>query len=168
MNMTNIKLNTRFGELSIDSTRIITFPKGIPGFEKNTQWTLFHEVDDKGARVSGVVVHLQSIDDETLSLSLTEPSLFGFNYELVLTDSEVFELKMDDPSEILVLVTLSKNFAAPQSEDTSPLANMYANISAPILINTKSRIGMQKILAGSGSEVGFRMDFGTASIVNPI
>lgn len=154
--MANIKLNTRFGELTIDSSKIITFPKGIPGFENYTQWTLFHEVDEQGKRVSGVVIHLQSVDDENVSLPLTEPNLFGFNYELVLTDSEVAELKLEDPNDILVLTTLSARNDAPQSGAAMSAENMYANISAPILINTKSRIGMQKVLAGKESKVDFR------------
>lgn len=154
--MANIKLNTRFGELSIDSSQIITFPRGIPGFETCTQWTLFHELNETGGPVSGVVIHLQSIDDEAVSLPLTEPNLFGFNYELVLTDSEVAELKLEDPNDILVLTTLSSKNVVPQSGETMPAANMFANISAPILINTKSRIGVQKILVGRESKVDFR------------
>lgn len=155
MKMENIKLNTRFGELSIDSSKIITFPRGIPGFEDCTRWTLFHELDDQGEPVSGMVVHLQSLDDENVSLPLTEPNLFGFNYELVLTDSEVAELKLKDPADILVLTTLSVKNVASQGTDVTPAANMFANISAPILINTQSRIGMQKILVGRESKVDF-------------
>lgn len=154
--MANIKLNTRFGELSIDSSQIITFPRGIPGFENSKQWTLFHELNEQGGPVSGVVIHLQSVDDEEVSLPLTEPNLFGFNYELVLTDSEVAELKLEDPNDILVLTTLSAKNVVPQSDGAMPAANMYANISAPILINTKSRIGVQKILVGRESKVDFR------------
>lgn len=144
--MQNISLNTRFGELSIDPSKVITFPDGIPGFEKCTRWTLLHELNDQGTPVSGTVLHLQSIDDASVSLPLTEPNLFGFNYELVLADSEVALLKMEDQADMLVLTTLSvKNVA---SEAGAATANMYTNISAPILINTKSRIGMQKILHG--------------------
>ncbi len=154
--MDTIKLNTRFGELEVDPARIITFPRGIPGFETSTRWTLFHEINDKGEMVSGVVLHLQSVDDESVSLSLTEPNLFGFNYDLVLSDSEVAELKLEDPNDILVLTTLSAKNVVPQSGNIMPAANMFANISAPILINTKSRIGVQKILVGRESKVDFR------------
>lgn len=144
--MTNITLNTRFGEISVDSSRVITFPDGIPGFEKCTRWVLFHELNDKGEPVSGTVIHLQSVDDVGISLPLTEPNLFGFNYELVLTDSEVATLKLEDQADVLVLTTLSlKNVASDGGEPTS---NMYTNISAPILINTKSQLGMQKVLHG--------------------
>lgn len=154
--MAKIPLNTRFGKLDVDPSRIITFPRGIPGFENCKQWTLFHEIDAKGERVSGVVSHLQSIDDEGVTIALTEPSLFGFNYELVLSDSEVAELKLEDPSDILVMVTLATKNVVQQNEGRVPLANMSTNISAPILINTKSRIGMQKILVGKESKVEFQ------------
>ncbi|MDO8464163.1 MAG: flagellar assembly protein FliW [Gallionella sp.] len=149
--MANIRIKTRFGELSIDPAQIITFPKGIPGFEKCTKWKLFHEIDDQGHLVNGMVVHLLSIEDGDVSLPLTDPTLSGFNYNLVLTDNEIAELELEDPSDILVLAALSVKNGAPQNGQKKVKGNMYANISAPILINTKSRIGMQKILGGSES-----------------
>lgn len=153
--MAKIELNTRFGEISVDPSQIITFPRGIPGFEKCTKWILFHELDDKGNRTSGVVTHLQSVDDEAVTLSVTEPVLFGFNYELVLSDSETAELKLEDPNDILVLTTLAVKNVVPQLGDKLPLENMHANISAPILINSKARIGIQMKLVGRDSKVGF-------------
>lgn len=146
--MTSIKLNTRFGELDIDSSQVITFPNGLPGFEACKSWAFFHELNDKGEPVNGVVIHLQSMDDANVSLPLTEPNLFGFNYQLVLSDSEVEALKLEDPSDVLVLTTLSAKNDGAQGTDAASTANMYANISAPILINIKTRIGMQKILSG--------------------
>ena len=151
--MEKIKLNTRFGELEVDESKIITFPKGLPGFESCKRWTLFHELDDNGQPVTGVVIHLQSVDDENLSLSLTEPNLFGFNYEMVLTESDIAELKVEDVGDLLVLMTLYKG--EPQNPAALPALNIYANLSAPILINTRSRIGMQKILVGNESRVNF-------------
>ncbi len=159
--MENIKLNTRFGELSIDPSKVITFPRGIPGFEACTRWTLFHELNESGNVVSGVVIHLQSIEDENVSLPLTEPNLFGFNYQLVLTDSEVAELQMTDPADMLVLTTLSGGRGDDAVPGNIPAANLYTNISAPILINTRTRIGMQKTLVGRES----RIDFNTSVIL---
>ena len=43
----------------------------------------------------------------------------------------------------------------PQNPAALPVLSIYANLSAPILINTKSRIGMQKILVGNESRVNF-------------
>lgn len=147
--MANIKVNTRFGELSVDPDQIITFPKGLPGFEKNTRWKLFHEVDDQGNLVNGLVVHLLSIDDGDVSLPLTDPALSGFSFNLALTDSEITGLEIENPSDVVVLAVLSVKNDAPENGLKKVTGNMYANISAPILINTKSRIGMQKILSGN-------------------
>ncbi|MDZ4202275.1 MAG: flagellar assembly protein FliW [Gallionella sp.] len=153
--MANIKIDTRFGELTIDPAQVITFPQGIPGFEDSTKWKLFHEVDERGEWVSGVVVHLQSVSDRDVSLSLTDPSMFGFSYDLVLTDSEVAELKLEDPEDVLVLTVLSIRDEASKKSGMPPLDNMYANISAPILINTKSQIGIQKILMKRHGKISF-------------
>jgi flagellar assembly factor FliW len=153
--MANIDIETRFGELSVDPSQLITFPKGIPGFEKSTQWKLLHEIDEQGNWVGGVVMHLQSIDDGKVSLPLTDPALFGFNYNLMLTDNEVAELKLEDPNDILVLMILYSKDIALQHEHQPTTADVCANISAPILINTKSRLGMQKILAGNEFKTSF-------------
>ena len=158
--MASIKVETRFGELEVDPSQIITFPRGIPGFEKSTKWKLFHEVDEQGNWKRGVVVYLQSVDDGDVSLPLTDPTLFGFNYDLSLSDGEVDELKLEDPSDVLVLTTLSVKSPAGEGASHPSIADMYANISAPILINIKSRIGMQKILSGSESGAGFTPKLG--------
>ncbi|MDO8810586.1 MAG: flagellar assembly protein FliW [Gallionella sp.] len=149
--MANIKVETQFGELSIDPAQIITFPRGVPGFEKCTKWTLFHEIDDQGNLANAIIVHLQSMDDGDVSLPLTDPVLFGFNFNLMLTDSETAELEIDDSGDVIVLVTLSVKSDAPLCKHKQVKENIYANISAPFLINTKSKIGIQKILADNGS-----------------
>ena len=168
--MEKIKLNTRFGEVDVDPSQIITFPKGIPGFENFTRWMLFHELNDQGEPVSGVVIHLQSLDNEKVTLSLTEPNLFGFNYELVLSDSEVEELKVESAGDILVLTTLSEKDVTARALEAKEVVSkiyvpvspedMYANLSAPILINVKSRIGIQKILVPGEAKIGFRIAMG--------
>lgn len=153
--MADIKVDTRFGELSIDPSQVLTFPRGIPGFENSTKWTLFHELDEQGGWASGVVVYLQSLDDGDIALPLTDPTLFGFNFDLVLSDSEIAELQLEDPNDVLVLTTLSLKDPAASKTQRPSMADMYANISAPILINTKSRIGMQKALIARESKVDF-------------
>lgn len=153
--MANIRIDTRFGELDVDPSQLITFPRGIPGFEASTTWKLLHEIDEQGNWVSGVVMHLQSIADGQVSLPLTDPTLFGFNYNLVLTDNEVAELKLEDPNDVLVLMILYSKDNALQNEHKATPENVCANISAPILINTKSRIGMQKMLVGNEFKTSF-------------
>jgi flagellar assembly factor FliW len=142
--MDRIKLHTRFGGLDVDESQIITFPNGLPGFQSCRRWMLFHELDENGKPVVGVVIHLQSVDDEKLSFSLTEPNLFGFNYEMVLSESDIAELKVENVADVLVLMILYRSDSAEPNPAVMPA--VYANLSAPILINVKSRLGMQKIL----------------------
>lgn len=147
--MASITVATRFGELEVNPSQVITFPHGVPGFEKSTRWMLFHEIDEQGNWANGMVVYLQSIDDGDVALPLTDPSLFGFNYELALSDGEVAELEMEEPGDVMVLTTLSIKASAANSGSRPAISDMYVNIAAPILINSKSRIGMQKILGGN-------------------
>jgi flagellar assembly factor FliW len=152
--MSGIKIITRFGKLNVDPSQVITFPRGIPGFENSTKWMLFHEVDEQGNwSGGGVVVYLQSLDDGDIALPLTDPTLFGFNFDLVLSDSEAAELQLDDPGDVLVLTTLSVREGVSGNVPNPTMADMYANISAPILINTKSRLGLQKMLVARESKV---------------
>lgn len=148
--------STRFGQLEVDPSTILKFPRGIPGFETSTDWKLLYEEDDDGKPRAGIVFHMQSLTDPDVTLPLADPSVFGFNYEFVLSDSELAELKLEDPADLAVLVLLSSKNPSSQSGPLS-IHDIYANIAAPILINIKSRIGVQKIFAGPEAKVGFRV-----------
>jgi flagellar assembly factor FliW len=141
-------LSTRFGQLEVDPSTIIAFPRGIPGFETSVEWKLLHEEVESANPDTSTVHYLLSLNDPDVALPVADPSVFGFSYEFVLTDSELAELKLDDTSDLAVLVVLSSKNNSPQDRPAS-VQNIFANISAPILINTKSRIGMQKIFIGS-------------------
>ncbi|MFA7242856.1 MAG: flagellar assembly protein FliW [Sulfuricellaceae bacterium] len=145
--------STKLGQLDVDATTALTFPRGIPGFETSTEWKLLYEENDDGKPSAGIVFHLQSLAEPDIILSLADPADFGFNFEFVLSDSETAELQLDAPSDLAVLVVLSNK--SPQGHLTS-LQDVFANIAAPILINTKSRIGMQKVFTGPEAKVEFR------------
>lgn len=147
--------STRFGQLEVDPATVLKFPRGIPGFETSTDWQLFYEQDEGGKPKAGIVFHMQSLNDPDATLPLADPSVFGFNYQFILSDSELAELKLDDPTDLAVLVILSSKNPLPRSQPVS-MQDIYANISAPILVNVKSRLGMQKVFAGSEAKVGFQ------------
>lgn len=147
--------STRFGQLDVDPSTVIKFPRGIPGFETSTDWKLLYEENDNGSPSAGVVFHMQSLSAPDVRLSLADPGVFGFNFEFVLSDSEIAELKLEDPSDLAVLVALSNKNPSPENRLIS-IPDVYANIAAPILINIKSRIGMQKVFAGPEAKVEFR------------
>lgn len=142
--------STRFGQLEAGASATFTFPRGIPGFESSTQWKMFYEVGDDGAPKAGVVFFLQSLSDPDACLPVSDPAVFGFNCEFVLSDSEIAELKLEDPQDLAVLVALSSK--GPEDQPVS-MQNLFANIAAPILINVKTQIGIQKIFAGPEARI---------------
>lgn len=136
--------STQFGMQEVDPESILTFPKGMPGFEGSTRYKLFH--DDQEQQV---VVHwLQSIDEPDVTFALVDPAVFGLNYEFSLTDEEEQLLKMESVDDIAVLLIAYK----PQP-DADSKANINANINGPIVLNTRARLGMQKVLVGLEADV---------------
>jgi flagellar assembly factor FliW len=122
-----------FGEQTIDPSTIINFPNGIPGFEDQTRFKLFHQEGD-----NPLIFWLQSLDDESLVFSVAQPSIFNINYDFVLTDAEEVILEVKDTSDILILIMLHK--------DPSDQSAIKGSIKSPLVINSAKRIGLQKIL----------------------
>jgi len=123
----------------IDPGKIVTFPQGIPGFEKYTKFNIFHkEENDISA------YWLESCDSPKITFTLVDPTTYGLNYELDLSDEEQKILGTSDPFELAILMMLSK------SEDTEDRKSaLNANIAGPIVINPKTRIGLQKVIVRS-------------------
>ena len=126
---------TRFGELEIDEDIIITFPRGIPGFLKLRRFFLV-PADDKGD-----IQWLQSLEDPDMALVLVDPFKYFRDYLFEIPDSELEELGIKEPSQVLTVTVV-----------TIPLDNpgaATANLVAPIIINTSVNKGKQVILSGS-------------------
>ncbi len=124
-----------FGEQQIDPDTIITFPQGIPGFEEQKHYKLFHQED------SSIVYWLQCLDDEDVVFSVAHPAHFNINYSFVLTDEEQELLKLTHVEDVLVLLILLKN---DNNEAIKP--TIKGSIKCPIIINCAQRIGIQKML----------------------
>ena len=119
----------------IDPGKIITFPQGIPGFEKYTRFTIFHKEEN------GIHVYwFESVELPSITLTLVDPTIYGLSYDLFLTDEEQKLLDADDPNSIAILLILKKN---DQQDSTGGL---NANIAGPVIINMKNRIGLQKVI----------------------
>ncbi len=122
-----------FGEQSIDPSTILSFPNGIPGFEDQTRFKLFHQEGD-----NPLIFWLQSLDDESLVFSVAQPSVFNINYNFVLSDEEVATLGIEDAADTLILIILHK--------DESEQPTIKGSIKSPLIINSAKRIGLQKVL----------------------
>lgn len=124
-----------FGTIEISPESVIDFPEGLPGFPENRRFALIHEESDGKAPATFT---LQSLDDRSVALQIADPSTYGLDYQLDLNESESALLDVANPAEVALMLVLYK-----QDEAGSPIR---ANLQAPLLINTRTRRGLQKIL----------------------
>ena len=129
MEGTEILIETRLGEMTIDLKRVVTFPRGLIGFEGRQRFTLLQIRDDSPFLL------LQSLDDGDFGLLVTDPYLFLEHYEIKVSDVEQDLLGAAERESLAVLVTVS--IPAGKPEKTT------LNLSGPILINTQTRKGLQ-------------------------
>lgn len=124
-----------FGPIDVAEQSVINFPAGLPAFENCKRFTLVHEVET-GQPVTTYT--LQSLDDPHVAFQITDPTAYGFHYELELSDEESATLNGGSNDEIVVMLVLFR-----RDDKATPIE---ANFRAPILINAQSRIGIQKII----------------------
>lgn len=124
-----------FGSVEVSPEKIITFPSGLVGFEESKRYMLAHE---EGAE-HPTSFTLQSLDDPNLAFQIVDPTSLGFNYELALTDAENALLQSPAAEDVAVMQVLFKK------EEDGKVA-ITPNLRAPLVINTKARVGLQKIM----------------------
>lgn len=123
-----------FGAVEVDPEKVITFPNGLVAFENDKRFTLVHEE----GKTSPVSFTLQSLDDPLLAFQVIDAAALGFNYELALTDAESTALGSPANDDIVVMQVLFKEGSAE--------AGVTPNLRAPLLINTKAKLGLQKVM----------------------
>jgi len=129
--------NPHAATLGIAPDRVIEFPAGLAGFEAFHRFSLHHPETEAGTPPRYFI--LQSLDDPAVAFNIADPDLFGFNYEITLSDEEVAALHLTTPSDVAVVVILVK--------DGSASGQVRANLKAPLLINLATRRGIQHVFA---------------------
>lgn len=125
----------RSATLSVDPDRVIEFPDGLPGFEACRRYTLYHPDAAAGEETPRYFI-LQSLDDAGVAFSIADPALFGFNYEISLSDEEATALDLADPADAAVVVMLVKESSG-----------LRANLKAPLVLNLRARRGIQHVFS---------------------
>ncbi|MCP3890990.1 MAG: flagellar assembly protein FliW [Desulfobulbaceae bacterium] len=121
--------------LKIDTDKIITFPYGIPGFEKYTTYVVYHKEEN------GLGAYwLESCDKPEVTFTIVDPAQYGLSYDMELTDEELKILQVGNPNDLGIFMMLSKK------EGEGKVAVLSANIAGPVIINTAQRLGYQKLI----------------------
>lgn len=126
-----MKINTRqFGEVEIDKEKVITVPKGLPGFPDLTRYILFeHEAIQP-------FISLQSVEEESLAFYIMDPLLFKADYKVDIT-SHMKEMDWDEKEKenIFIYVILNVTDADPKK--------ITANLIGPLLVNIAKNQAVQ-------------------------
>lgn len=126
------------GQVEVDENTIITFDAGLPAFENCTRFKLFHDAD----RSQPSVFWMQSLDNPDVLFSVTDPQKMGVRYEVELSQAEVDSLALNDASEAAVLLIVYRDL--PGNESHPALAQLYANVRNPLIVNLQSQKALQK------------------------
>jgi flagellar assembly factor FliW len=119
-----------------EQTPELTFRRGLPGFPGERRFTLVRWGDDDSPYSL-----LVDLDAPELRFLVAPPSIFFPSYEVDLDDATVVNLDLRSAEEALLLVIIS---ATDRAETAT------ANLLGPLVINTRTRQGVQAILAESG------------------
>lgn len=121
--------NTRFGNISIENSAAIEFPRGIIGFSDETQFAILE-------RAKGPIAYLQSLKNPKLALPILDANMLKPDYP----DSSRAEMAnavnaKEENLAILVVVHVDKLDGT-----------LRANLLAPIVVDSETRKAWQVIL----------------------
>ena len=126
----------RFGSVEIQDKDILLFPGALYGFDQEKEFVIL-PLDPK---LESPMEWLQSLRSRELAFIVTDPFLFVPEYKMVLSDSEMDQLKLESMESVAVrvIVTIPKVHS-----------EMTANLVAPLVINQKNRLAKQVVLTSA-------------------
>ena len=129
---------TRFGELNVDESTVITFQEGIIGFPHAKRYVML----DKDKR--GPFQWLQSVERPELAFVITDPMLFVPDYRAEVVPDDIQDLKLTSIARavLVCIVTISQG-----------CATVTANLAGPIVINPDNRHARQVVLTISSYSI---------------
>ena len=131
---------TRFGDISIDESRVIQMKEGMLGFEHLRRYVLLTQ--DKKIPF----LWFQSVEDGSVAFVVIHSFVAKPDYEPVISDDEVklLEIASRGPEDVVLLSVVTIR---------SDPFNVTANLRAPIVVNTKKMLGKQVVLVESDYSV---------------
>jgi flagellar assembly factor FliW len=124
-------------EIQFDESAVLTFPAGLPGFERATRFVLVEHTE------LAPVVSLQCVDSQELCFLAVPVRTLDPAYALAVNEEDLERLGLPlerqplPGSEVLCLALL----CAPQNGQAT------ANLLAPVVVNLKTRVAVQAVRA---------------------
>ena len=120
---------TRFGQLSVDDDRVMTFPKGLLGFPQYQRYALIQTSHENS------FFWLQCVDVPALAFVVADPTTFFKDYDVGLRQESADEIELADPAALQVFVICNKVGEW-----------LTGNLLGPIVVNAANRVAQQVVL----------------------
>jgi len=127
-----MKIQTKYhGEVVIQQEDLLTFPKGIPAFEDENEFTILPLQEGTPFSI------LQSTKTPNLAFIIGDVFLLFPTYEIELPQNAIDELQLHEAKDAIVycMMTITEDFY-----------QSTANLQAPLIINSAKKIGKQVVL----------------------
>lgn len=134
-----------FGEIEIGEEKIITFETGLFGFEEYKKYTILFDLEKEGKeRISW----LQSLEEPTLAFPMISPLAVKSDYNPSVSEGEIKALEPLTEENMAMFLILTV---------PGDITKMTANLKAPIVINSDTRVGAQVVADNSDYEVRYEV-----------
>lgn len=120
---------SRFGRLTLDDERVMTFPKGLLGFPEYTRYALIQTSEEN------YFFWLQCVDNPSLAFVVTDPTTFFKDYTVPMKDEMRADLGLEDVAHGQVFVICNKVDEW-----------LTGNLLGPIVVNAQNRLAQQVVL----------------------
>lgn len=125
----------RFGELEYDSSKVLQFPAGLPGFDGHNFFAVVEKPE------LSPIVFLQSLNSPELCFMAAPVAAIDPDYPLTLSSDDRERLALDpaEPTVTQAGVISLALLSAPQN------GQLTANLLAPVVINLNNRLAVQAV-----------------------
>ena len=120
---------TRFGKLTVEDDRIMTFPHGLLGFPEQGRFALIQTGEEN------YFFWLQSVDEPNLAFVVPDPTTFFKDYQVPVREETWQDLQLTDEGALQCFVICNK------VGDW-----LTGNLLGPIVVNAANRLGQQVVL----------------------
>ncbi|WP_407081580.1 flagellar assembly protein FliW [Marinitoga aeolica] len=126
------KYETKFGEIEIADSEIITFENGIPGFEYLKKFYIYF------SKETFPIQWLLSLENPEISFPVIDPLLVRVDYAFELSKDIVEYLSIEKPEDVKIFTIMTIPHGDPD--------NITVNLKAPLVISKVNNKGIQIIL----------------------
>ena len=122
---------TRFGEVEIQESEILTMPNGMLGFTNDRHFALLE--DETGSRFQW----MQSLDNPDLAFVTIDPDFAISDYRIEVSADHLKKLDTErlEDVQVRVIVTMTRE-----------LKDVTINLQGPLLFNFDKKQGMQMVI----------------------